>query len=345
MKTTLAVLMLSTSLNSLAQAQARPQTPPAPTVATTSAPAAPADASTLRTSPSTAMTAAKPNLVESVLARDSSRDVQRAARGGTAIGGGTVYEGLISWCNEAIGILHDSLVAAREAWGLSGQAAEALNLYVDGLEQAQRTAQEVQTVAQTFTLRYVNRGITLSQILGADSIIAGQTLPDSSTRDLVTFFDWYIANTKRMGEELDRAINIPYVSSRSCRGAQCRDIPSVSVASLEDKVVEMTIGVLRNLQNRFVRQLPDRSNYYASISVPNYLRAQSYMLRETAADLRLSLYAESFACQAARMDQLAEQMQRYLNTRRGNSLDAIRLNQFTVTQIDILRKLEHGGCR
>lgn len=286
---------------------------------------------------------ARPNLVERVIRRDVQREVRRTD-GGSGIGGGTVYEGLISWCNEVSGILQDALITGREAWGLRGEATEALALYVDGLDYALQTSGQVQTVSQTFTLRYVQRGIALSQILGVDYLINGQVIADRSTRELVTFFDWYLVNTKRMGEELDRALQIPYVSSRSCRGNQCRNIPRVSTSSLEEKTVDMTIDVLRNLQGKFARVLPDRSNMYTTIAVPTYLKALSYMLIQIAEDLRYTLYAESLGCQAIRMDQLAEQIQRYLNQRNGNALDAIRLNQFSVTLNNILRNLDTGSC-
>lgn len=286
---------------------------------------------------------ARPNLVETITSRRASSDARRTD-GGSGIGGGTVYEGLISWCNEVSGILQDALVTGREAWGLRGDATEALALYVDGLEYALQSSQQVQTVSQTFTLRYVQRGIALSQILGVDYLINGQVLADRSTRELVTFFDWYLQNTKLMGEELDRALQIPYLSGRNCRGNHCRNIPRVSTASLEDKTVDMTIDVLKNLQGKFARVLPDRSNMYTTIAVPTYLKALSYMLKQTAEDLRYTLYAESFACQANRMDQLAEQIQRYLNQRSGVSLDAIRLNQFSVTLSNILRNLDNGAC-
>lgn len=342
MKTSVSILMLATCFS--AYAQSNPAQQPKPSVPVVRPTNSTVNPTGLANKPAGGGVEAKPvrsNLVSTIL-----NGTNRQARdGGTAIGGGTVYEGLLSWCNQATGILQDTLIAAREVWGRTGDASESLNLYVDGLRQAQQSSTGVQTVAQTFTLRFVQRGLSLSQILGADYIIAGQVLQDNSTKDLVSFFDWYVSNTRQMGEQLDAALNIPYVSARNCRGSQCRQIPAISTASLEDKVVKTTIDSLRNLQVRFAKQLPDRSNYYTTIGITNYLRAQSFMLGEIADDLRESLYAESFVCQAARMDQLAAEIQRFLNSRRGNSLDAIKLNQFTVTQIDILKKLEHGGCR
>jgi hypothetical protein len=227
---------------------------------------------------------------------------------------------------------------------MRGDSTEALSLFADGLQLASQSAQQVQTVSQTFTLRYVERGLTLSQILGVDYLLTGQVMSSSSTNALVSFFDWYLTFTIKMGDELDRSLQIPYVSARGCRGASCRQIPRVSTSGLEEQSVDLSISALRNLSNKFVRVLPDRTNMYSTIGVPTYLRALSYLLGEVAEDLRYSLYAESYVCQAARMDQLAQQIQSSLNLRQNITQDAIRLNRFSLVLNDILNKLDNNSC-
>lgn len=263
--------------------------------------------------------------------------------GGSGIGGGSVYEGLMSWCSQASGILIDARTQASEAWGMRGDAVEALSLYVDGLRLALESAAPEQSAGQTFTLRYVQRGLTLSQILGVDYLIHGQAVAGRSTNALVTFFEWYLQFTSSVGEQLDRPLYVPYISSRGCRNG-CGQVPRVSTMGLESKTVDLSISALRTLDAQFVRTLPDRSNLYSTIGVPNYLRALSFLLVEVSKDLEDSLFAESYVCQAARMNQLSAQIQRYLNSRSGSAQDAIKLNGFSVTLRNILSNLNRRAC-
>jgi len=243
-----------------------------------------------------------------------------------------VYEGLLSWCDQAAGILKDAQIDAREAWGLSGDSLEALMLYREGLEAAASSADQVQSQGQTFTLRYVQRGLVLSQLLGIDDIIDGRAQIDQRTSELVNFIDWYVGFTADVGERLDRPLYLPYLA----RGVRTTDLETQSVA--------LSVSALRELDRKFVRTLPDRSNMYSTIAVPKYLSALAYMLPQVAADLRESLFSASYSCQARRMEQLSQQIQRFLNNRNGNSQDAIRLNRFSLGLRDILEKIEQDNC-
>jgi hypothetical protein len=287
----------------------------------------------------------RPSLVADILSRpiqqtQSQQQVQ-ALRSGTGIGGGVVFEGLIAWCDQASGILHDARVEARESWGLVGNPVDTLEIYRNGLTLAIQSAPEHQTQGQVFTLRYVQRGLTLSQILGVDDILAGRSLAQRQTESLVNFFDWYLGFTRDVGQELDRQLYIPYLANRHCN--DCHETP-VRTIDIERRTVELSISALRELDARFVHTLPDRSNLYSSIGVTTYLKALSYLLRQVAGDLRETLFAESFVCQASRMEGLSEQINRFLNNRQGNSQDAIRLNRFSLTLKDIVTKLSNRGC-
>ena len=58
------------------------------------------------------------SLVEEILSTPTlqTRDLtsQRRVDGGTGIGGAVVFEGLIAWCDQAAGVLHDALRRAAE---------------------------------------------------------------------------------------------------------------------------------------------------------------------------------------------------------------------------------------
>lgn len=256
--------------------------------------------------------------------------------GGSGIGGGVVSEELVSWCDDASNILHDAITDAREIWGLNGDSVQALSLYKDGLTLSLRQAPEMLTNGQLFTIRYVRRGIVLSQIMGLDDILAGRTLPQKHTEGLVNFFDHYLSFTRDVSEQIDRPLYIPY--------AYRQQNSHLSIAELERKTVNLSISALSELDRRFVFTTRDGSNMYSTMSTPMYLKAQSYLLNQIAKDLRETLYAESFTCQASRMEQLSENIQRYLNNRRNSSQDAIRLNRFTLTLRDIISKLTTRNC-
>jgi len=276
------------------------------------------------------------------LQQDQARELQRTQEvrlGGSGIGGGSTFEGLILWCDQAATILHEARTEAREAWGLSGDAVEALSIYKSGLNAAQLRAPEHQTLGMVYTLRYARRGLVLTQILGVDDVLEGRTLAQKNTEGLVSFLDWYVGFTRDVGQDLDRHLYIPYITRRDCR--DCRPVSSIE---LENRAVRVSLGVLRELDGRFVRMQRDGSNLYSTIAVPTYLKAQSYLLAQIAGDLKESIYAESFACQAGRMEQLSEQIQRYLSTRSGNGQDAIRLNRFSLSMRDIIQKLSDRNC-
>lgn len=287
--------------------QARPQTPVAPNIS------------------------ARPTIVQQVLSGRAT-PAQQARRGGSDIGGGVVREQLLAWCDNASGILHDARVEATEVWGMSGDQVEALTLYRDGLETALIASDSIQTQATTFTLRYVQRGLVLSQILGVDDIVDGVSLPNERTNDLVTFFDWYLGFTRDVGQTLDRDLYVPYLS----RG--------VRTIELENRAMQSSVSILSEIDRKFVRTLPDGTNMYSTISVPNYLNALAYLLPQVAGDLRESLFAESQGCQARRLDQLAEQIQRYLATRNGNSQDAQRLNRISLNLRNVVQGLQNQNC-
>ncbi len=275
----------------------------------------------------------EPTVVDRVLATRPG-PLSSHGDGGSGVGGTVVYEHLIAWCDQASGILRDASVEGRESWGLRGDATEALTLFKGGLTGAATTATVPQPQSQTFTLRYVRRGLALSQILGVDDILDGNVIADRAATSLVNFFDWYLGFTAGLADRLDRPLYVPYATRHH----------RTDVQQMEARTVGLSVASLRELDGRFVRTLADRSNMYTNIPVPTYLRALGYMLGQVAGDLRDSLFAESYACQANRMDQLAEQIQRYLNQRQGNSLDAIRLNRFSLTLRNILAQLETRAC-
>jgi hypothetical protein len=321
MKTFIALALLTTIAH--AQTAPRPvQTPP------------PAQADARRPAPQVVTaprSGSSPTVVTQVLQRGGAASTT-LGRSGTGIGGGVVYEGLLSWCDQAAGILHDAQIEAREAWGLSGDSIEALGLYRDGLVNAAGSADQTQTQGQTFTLRYVQRGLVLSQILGIDDVLDGRAQINHQTSELVSFIDWYVGFTANVGERLDRPHYLPYLA----RG--------IRTAELEERSVALSVSALRELDRKFVRTLPDQSNMYTTIAVPQYLSALAYMLPQVAGDLRESLFSDSYVCQARRMDQLSQQIQRYLSNRNGNSQDAIRLNRFSLSVRDILQKIEADNC-
>ena len=299
-------------------------------------------------------TRVQPTMVQQILERSTvesirqtedlrTQQTQEALReraelrlGGSGIGGGVVSEELISWCHNASNILNDAITDAREVWGLNGDSALALSYYKDGLTLANTQAPEMPTNGQVYTMRYVKRGIVLAQILGLDDILAGRTLSPKHTESLVSFFDHYASFTRDISERVDRPLYIPY-THRDQRAPY-------SIIELERKTVELSANALRELDRRFVFTKRDGSNMYSTMSIPLYLKAQSYLLNQVAKDLRETLYAESFTCQASRMEQLSENIQRYLNNRNSSSMDAIRLNRFTLTLRDIISKLTDRNC-
>jgi hypothetical protein len=239
---------------------------------------------------------------------------------------------LNDWCNYAGGILNDARINGREAQGMNGDSVEALTLFKAGLDEALLSATPIQTQGQTFTLRYVQRGLALSQILGVDALIEGASQDISHARELVAFFDWYLGFSVDVGQRLDRSLYVPYLRSR------------ITSIELENRAIELTGSLLKELDRKFIRTLPDGTNMYSTIGVPSFLRALAYLLPEVANDLRDSLFAESRVCQARRLDQLATQINRYLDTRNGNSFDAIRLNRFTLNLRNIATALETPNC-
>ncbi|MCE3013228.1 MAG: hypothetical protein LW878_09210, partial [Proteobacteria bacterium] len=243
---------------------------------------------------------------------------------------------LVSWCDDASNILNDAITDAREVWGLSGDSVQALSLYKDGLTISLRQVPGMPTNGQLYTLRYVKRGVVLAQIMGLDDILAGRTLPQKHTEGLVNFFDHYLSFTRDVSERIDRSLYIPYAYGQNAR--------PYSIRELETRVVELSISAISELDRRFVFITRDQSNMYSTMSIPMYLKAQSYLLNQVAKDLRETLYSDSFTCQANRMEQLSENIQRYLSNRSNSSQDAIRLNRFTLTLRDIISKLATRNC-
>lgn len=270
------------------------------------------------------------------LRQSELRDTTQTRLGGSGIGGGVVSEHLVSWCDDASNILHDAITDAREVWGMNGDSVQALSLYKDGLLFSLRQVPEMPTNGQLYTLRYVKRGVVLAQIMGLDDILAGRTLPQKHTEGLVNFFDHYLSFTRDVSENIDRSLYIPYAYGQQGR--------PYSVRELETRTVNLSISAISELDRRFVFVTRDRSNMYSTMSIPMYLKAQSYLLTQVAKDLRETLYSDSFTCQASRMEQLSENIQRYLSSRSNSSQDAIRLNRFTLTLRDIVSKLTTRNC-
>lgn len=250
----------------------------------------------------------------------------------TSISASAQVSRLNDWCNYAGGILNDARIHGREAQGMNGDSVEALTLYKNGLEEALLSAAPIQTQGQTFTLRYVQRGLALSQIMGVDDLVEGNNQNISKSRELVGFFDWYLGFAVDVGQRLDRGLYVPYLNSR------------ISSIELENRAIELTGSLLKELDRKFIRTLPDGTNTYSTIGVPAFLQAVAYLLPEIANDLRDSLFAESRVCQARRLDQLSTQIHRYLDTRNGNSFDAIRLNRFVLNLRNIATALETPNC-
>lgn len=264
------------------------------------------------------------------------RDSTRTRVGGSGIGGGVVIEHLVSWSDDASNILNDAITDAREVWGLNGDSVQALSLYKDGLTISLRQVPDMPTNGQLYTLRYVKRGVVLAQIMGLDDILAGRSLPQKHTEGLVNFFDHYLSFTRDISERIDRSLYIPYAYGQNSR--------PYSIRELEARTVDLSISAISELDRRFVFVTRDQSNMYATMSIPMYLKAQSYLLNQVAKDLRETLYSDSFTCQANRMDQLSDNIQRYLSNRSNSSQDAIRLNRFTLTLRDIISKLSTRNC-
>jgi hypothetical protein len=264
------------------------------------------------------------------------RDLTQTRVGGSGIGGGVVIEHLVSWCDDASNILNDAITDAREVWGLNGDSVQALSLYKDGLTLSLRQVPRMPTNGQLYTLRYVKRGVVLAQIMGLDDILAGRTLPQKHTEGLVNFFDHYLSFTRDVSERIDRSLYIPYAYGQNAR--------PYSIRELEVRTVDLSISAISELDRRFVFITRDQSNMYSTMSIPMYLKAQSYLLNQVAKDLRETLFSDSFTCQANRMEQLSENIQRYLSNRSNSSQDAIRLNRFTLTLRDIISKLTSRNC-
>jgi hypothetical protein len=290
--------------------------------------------SQLRLQPAQDLRQRPTSLVEEILSAPATREIQRNTRdSGTGIGGGSSFERLITWCDEASIVLNEARVQARELWGANGDVVGALSLQVDGLNIAADSAPQMPSTGELYTARYVNRGLVLSDILGIDKLIAGSSTVNRQTLSLMNFMDWYLGYTRDVGQKIDRSY---YAALSTGRRTQVRDI--------EDRIVSVTIGTLRELDSQFVRIMPDRTNLYTTIPVPTYLKAVAYMSRQMSYDLDESIYSEAFTCQAGRLIQLAAQIDSYIASRRSNSQDAIQLNRFSLSLRDIVNKLDGGHC-
>jgi hypothetical protein len=267
------------------------------------------------------------------------------AYSGSGIGGGVVFSRL-EWCDEASVIMEQSRLDALERLSVYGQEKDALKVYYYGMIDAIKASEGLEVDPSTsLTLRAISRGIQLSQKIGVVDVISGQETIGSGLeghqriQSLLSFIDWYYLEAIKTSDKVDRAQYLSYSYDR-----RNQDIPDFSTAELEINLLDISTGLLRNLDKKFIKMKSSRDSYYSTIGVPSYLKALSFLSSEVSKDLQDSLFSDVYNCHSKKLSTLSRNIDFYLNGRTNQNLDALRLNRFTLELNGILNQINTKTC-
>ena len=264
----------------------------------------------------------------------------QAGEGGSGIGGGMNFA-LINWCDDASIMVRETRTEALERLNYNNDKIGALRVFYQGLVAAAASSEETQVGQDnSLTFRAITRGVRLAQLLGVPAIINGGTVSGgalattSHIQGLLSFMDWYSLHIEDVAFRVDRDHFIPY-------STQMRP---VGTRELEELMVNIAVSQLTGLEDKFVRLKSDRSSYFTTIPVTQYLQALSYLSAEVATDLNETLFSSALECQSKLLVRLSRQVQTFLDGRTSTKNDAIKLNRFVLEIKSITRQIEIRSC-
>lgn len=264
----------------------------------------------------------------------------QAGEGGSGIGGGMTFA-LINWCDDASIMVRETRSEALERLNYNNDKIGALRVFYQGLVAAAASSQETQVgLDNSLTFRAITRGVRLAQLLGIPAVINGGTIPGgvlastSHVQGLLSFMDWYSLHIQDVAFRVDREHFIPYSSQER----------PVGTRELEELMVEIAVSQLTGLEDKFVRLKSDRSSYFTTIPVTQYMQALAYLSTEVANDLNETLFSSALECQSKLLVRLSRQVQAYLDGRTTAKDDAIKLNRFVLEVKSITRQIEMRSC-
>lgn len=220
--------------------------------------------------------------------------VERLLQSGTNIGGGLATgDDLSAWCNTSMTIL-ETYYAEASFYG--DNFFEANKLLSKGLFLAHvKVSNESNS---TFTLKALERGVELVNILGAVDPLASKDALESANNVLKYYYHFVLNNVSK---SLDLSAFIPLVNvSRECEDC------TLDFEQFEYRFVEYAKGQLNLISLATLGKLNDV--YYPVGDKSHFLRALELFSEKTRDDLKDSLWKESFSCVIAELDSLHKQL-------------------------------------
>jgi len=275
----------------------------------------------------------------------NSNTLALADRGGSDIGGGNLYSSIIAWCDSSSIILEEAKEEALELWGYSNDKVGAIKSFYFGLIAALRSIPAGGiNFNNSITYKAISRGIGLSQVLGVPAIIKGQgrQTSDKDLDEIISFLNFYYDLVERISQNLDKRLYAPFYVRSVC--TDCTGIPDINTLDLERELVKYTTSQIAEWRTHFIKSRSTSEGYYPTISVVKTLNGLAYLSVESANDLEMSLFNKVYACQAKKLRRLAVKVQHFVTGRMNDSLDAIKLNKFTIKIDEIIKDIKDRDC-
>ncbi len=257
--------------------------------------------------------------------------------------GGAVTSSIISWCDDASIMIRETREEALSRLNHNNDRIGTLRIFYQGFVAAAASSEDTeQDVGTSLTFRAIARGVRLAQLLGIPSIVNGEVVSndlagDKRLQGLIQFMDWYSLFVEETANAVDRTYYVPYRHNR--------ENVTFSTMKLENELVNLSLSLLRSLQNQFLALKADRSSYFTKVPVTQYFQSLAYFSSEVSSDLNETVFASSLECQSKRLLKLSRQAQGYLDGRVSNDEDASKLNKFTLDLKAILKSIELRTCR